>query len=173
VPVRAAKHFFWTPEAARYVQWWARFAGMDDRNRKQPDCGNPMLHAAGPPANGGLGFLAACGVFGDELKKADPRRACSNREAVSIRGERDRTLVLVSASRARGAAFGLLDVTGPRRSEPSQLAWLQRPARKIWWGLRLGILELHQLHPDEEALRPCGILRIPRGLSVSRYCADV
>jgi len=30
VPVRAAKHFFWTPEAARYVQWWARFAGMDD-----------------------------------------------------------------------------------------------------------------------------------------------
>ena len=74
----------------------ARFAGMDDieiANNLIGD-GNPMLHAAGPPANGGLGFLAACGVFGDELKKADPRRACSNREAVSIRGERDRTLAL-------------------------------------------------------------------------------
>jgi hypothetical protein len=59
------------PEAARYVRWWARFAGMDDieiANNLVGD-GNPMLHAAGPPANGGLGFLAACGVFGDELKK--------------------------------------------------------------------------------------------------------
>jgi hypothetical protein len=35
--------------------------GMDDieiANNLVGD-GNPMLHAAGPPANGGLGFLAA------------------------------------------------------------------------------------------------------------------
>jgi hypothetical protein len=54
-------------DAARYVRWWARFAGMDDVET--------AMHFFGPASPAGshgavnLNFLAACGCFGDEMKQ--------------------------------------------------------------------------------------------------------
>jgi hypothetical protein len=46
------------PEAARYVRWWARFAGMDD-----PPTASHFLDAEG------MTVLAACGAFGEEFQR--------------------------------------------------------------------------------------------------------
>jgi hypothetical protein len=46
------------PEAARYVRWWARFAGMDD-----PATASHFLDPEG------MTFLAVCGAFGEELQR--------------------------------------------------------------------------------------------------------
>jgi len=51
-------------EAARYVRWWARYAGMDDIET------DPEASAEGDRENSmSLGFLAACGVFGEEMRR--------------------------------------------------------------------------------------------------------
>lgn len=58
------------PEAADYVRRWAHHAGMDDLDVADDYLG--PLSAIGQThqqlAHGNLGFLAACGVFGDENK---------------------------------------------------------------------------------------------------------
>ena len=46
------------PEAARYVRWWARFAGMDD-----PTTASHFLDPEG------MTVLAACGAFGEEFQR--------------------------------------------------------------------------------------------------------
>jgi hypothetical protein len=58
------------PEAARYVRWWAAYAGMDDFEvadsligSKSPNSKDPLLCGAG------VSFLAACGAFGEEIKR--------------------------------------------------------------------------------------------------------
>ena len=66
-------------DAARYVRWFARAAGLDDLDEAQRILGpgSPTWEAgqamADPIGNNGvagtIGFLAACGVFGDELKQ--------------------------------------------------------------------------------------------------------
>src|SRR5262245_5878357 len=43
-------------DAARYVRWWARYAGMGD-----VDVADRLL-----ASGSSLSFLAACGVFGEE-----------------------------------------------------------------------------------------------------------
>jgi hypothetical protein len=52
-------------DAARYVRWWARYAGMDDFETADRWIG--VSSAMGDTS--GLGFLAVCGVFGDEAKR--------------------------------------------------------------------------------------------------------
>ena len=56
------------PEAARYVRWWARYAGMDDYGTadRLVGSGSPMREA---DQFLGLGLLAACGVFGDQRRQ--------------------------------------------------------------------------------------------------------
>jgi hypothetical protein len=60
-------------EAARYVRWWARFAGLNDIKMAEryildaPDVGVASLNIKSV-AGANVGFLAACGVFGDEMK---------------------------------------------------------------------------------------------------------
>jgi len=58
-------------DARRYVRWWARFAGMDNIETAERFVGvsSTIGQALGVRANG-LGFLAACGVFGEELRQA-------------------------------------------------------------------------------------------------------
>jgi hypothetical protein len=61
------------PEAARYVRWWARFADMNDLKTAEryvldaPDIGVTSLNIKSI-AESNVAFLAACGVFGDEMK---------------------------------------------------------------------------------------------------------
>jgi hypothetical protein len=50
------------PEAAEYVCWWAKDAGMDD-----PQEADRWLGDVGG-SSAGMGFLAGCGAFGEELK---------------------------------------------------------------------------------------------------------
>lgn len=61
------------PEAARYVRWWARFAGMDNPETVERyilDASEVRLAIFGDQtlAAYNIGILAACGVFGDEVK---------------------------------------------------------------------------------------------------------
>ena len=63
------------PEAARYVRWWARFAGMNgietaERYLLDDPLVDVNLAVLGntSPAGALIGFLAACGVYGDEMK---------------------------------------------------------------------------------------------------------
>jgi hypothetical protein len=53
-------------EAARYVRWWARFADMNEIENAAGFLGLPGTSLDGV----GVAFLAACGVFGDEAKRA-------------------------------------------------------------------------------------------------------
>jgi hypothetical protein len=53
------------PEAVRYVGWWARYAGMDNFETAQRLLEPPPGREHSPA----LGFLAACGVFGEEAKR--------------------------------------------------------------------------------------------------------
>jgi hypothetical protein len=61
------------PEAARYVRWWARFSGMNDLATAEryaldaPEVGVASLNIQSI-AGSNVGLLAACGVFGDEMK---------------------------------------------------------------------------------------------------------
>jgi hypothetical protein len=63
------------PEVRRYVRWWARFAGVNDLETADPFFGDGLLQRIGvdpqsPLASNltaGMGFLAACGVFGEAL----------------------------------------------------------------------------------------------------------
>lgn len=59
------------PEAARYVRWWAKFAGMDDYDAADHWVGPSSIigRSGRAHATAGLGFLAGCGVFGDEIKR--------------------------------------------------------------------------------------------------------
>ena len=62
-------------DARRYVRWWARFAGMNDFATADHWLGmssaiGRSMPVLGPMATGGMGFLAACGVFGEELRQA-------------------------------------------------------------------------------------------------------
>jgi hypothetical protein len=56
-------------DAARYVRRFARAAGLDDFEAADRWLGSGSPGAHIPQIGGGLGFLAACGVFGDELKQ--------------------------------------------------------------------------------------------------------
>jgi hypothetical protein len=61
-------------DARRYVRWWARFAGMNDSATADHWFGassaiGRTLSVLGPMATGGMGFLAACGVFGEQLRQ--------------------------------------------------------------------------------------------------------
>jgi hypothetical protein len=60
-------------DARRYVRWWARFAGMNDPATADHWFGAGSAVGQTMPApwgTGGMGFLAACGVFGEELRQA-------------------------------------------------------------------------------------------------------
>jgi len=60
-------------DARRYVRWWARFAGMDDLKTADPWLG--LTSAIGASGNyAGMGFLAACGVFGEAARQMSSRR---------------------------------------------------------------------------------------------------
>jgi hypothetical protein len=52
-------------DAVRYVGWWARHAGMNDF-----DTAERLLGVPGFEHSSSLGFLAACGVFGEGAKQA-------------------------------------------------------------------------------------------------------
>jgi hypothetical protein len=52
------------PEAVRFVRWWARYAGMDDGQEAE----RYIADAVDDSATRNVAFLAACGVYGDELK---------------------------------------------------------------------------------------------------------
>lgn len=64
------------PEAARYVRWWARFAGMNSIEAAEryvldaadADIKLESLNGASPAAYN-IGILAACGVFGEEVRQ--------------------------------------------------------------------------------------------------------
>jgi hypothetical protein len=59
-------------DARRYVRWWARFAGMDDSATADRWLGASSSIGQTMPApwgTGGMGFLAACGVFGEEARQ--------------------------------------------------------------------------------------------------------
>jgi hypothetical protein len=57
-------------DARRYVRWWARFTGLDDITTAERFFGpsSPVGQAFGIRGNG-VGFLAACGAFGEELRQ--------------------------------------------------------------------------------------------------------
>jgi hypothetical protein len=59
------------PEAARYVRWWAQYAGMDDYDEADRWLGASSVIGRSDLPHGiaGIGFLAACGVFGDEIRR--------------------------------------------------------------------------------------------------------
>jgi hypothetical protein len=62
-------------DARRYVRWWARFAGMNDLAMADHWLGaSSAIGRTMPWALGGMGFLAACGVFGEELRQVALRR---------------------------------------------------------------------------------------------------
>jgi hypothetical protein len=58
-------------DARRYVRWWARFAGVDDIETADRFLGLGSAIGAFDPrfAGAGVGFLAACGVFGEEARQ--------------------------------------------------------------------------------------------------------
>jgi hypothetical protein len=59
-------------DARPYVRWWARYAGMDDLATADRWLGlNSAIGRTMPApwATAGMGFLAACGVFGEELRQ--------------------------------------------------------------------------------------------------------
>jgi hypothetical protein len=59
-------------DARRYVRWWARFAGMDDPATAEHWFGATSAIGRSIPlplATGGIGFLAACGVFGEVARQ--------------------------------------------------------------------------------------------------------
>ena len=59
-------------DTRRYVRWWARFAGMDDL--KTADSWLGLTSAIGASNNyAGMGFLAACGVFGEAARQMSLR----------------------------------------------------------------------------------------------------
>jgi hypothetical protein len=64
-------------DARRYVRWWARFADMDDPATADRWLGaSSAIGRSGLPwpfATGGMGFLAACGVFGEAPRQAAVR----------------------------------------------------------------------------------------------------
>jgi hypothetical protein len=49
------------PEAVRFVRWWAEYAGMDDFETASRVFGSDPLMC--------VGGLAACGVFGEEVRR--------------------------------------------------------------------------------------------------------
>jgi hypothetical protein len=53
------------PDAVRYVGWWARYAGMDNFETAK----RLLEPLPGREHSSALGFLAACGVFGEEAKR--------------------------------------------------------------------------------------------------------
>jgi hypothetical protein len=55
------------PEAVRFVKWWARYAGMDDEQEVEQYLVD-QVDAARRAAEANVGLLAACGVYGDEVK---------------------------------------------------------------------------------------------------------
>jgi hypothetical protein len=59
------------PEAARYVRWWAQYAGMGDLETADGwlGAGSAIGQSDLPHSTAGMGFLAACGVFGGEIKR--------------------------------------------------------------------------------------------------------
>ena len=59
------------PEAARYVRWWAHYAGLDDFEVANRLIGEDLATAQlGLGASGSnIGLLAACGVFGPEAQQ--------------------------------------------------------------------------------------------------------
>lgn len=61
-------------DARRYLRWWARLAGMNDLATAERWLGaSSAIGRSGmsaPWAPGCMGFLAACGVFGEELRQA-------------------------------------------------------------------------------------------------------
>ena len=58
-------------EAARYVRLWSKFSGMDDFETADRFLGaQSAIGASGlPVATAGMGFLAGCGCFGEEIKQ--------------------------------------------------------------------------------------------------------
>jgi hypothetical protein len=58
-------------EAARYVRWWARFAGMNDPEvaNRYLGTGSPMFGDMPELAGIAMGFLAGCGAFGEAAKQ--------------------------------------------------------------------------------------------------------
>jgi hypothetical protein len=71
------------PEAARYVRWWARYAGVDNIGEAYRFFGPNSKAAALGPVGNGLGFLAACGVFGEEIEQKGTRRSSFDAEALA------------------------------------------------------------------------------------------
>jgi hypothetical protein len=57
-------------DAARYVRWFARYAGLDNFDDAARLLGQSPLSAAAARFGTSLGFLAACGVYGEEAKRA-------------------------------------------------------------------------------------------------------
>ena len=59
------------PEAARYVRWWAMYAGMDDPESADRFLGpsSAIGQSAVTYATAGFRFLCGCGVFGDEVER--------------------------------------------------------------------------------------------------------
>jgi hypothetical protein len=58
------------PEAARYVRWWAEYAGMDDCDEADRWLGaSSAIGQSGLPSTAGMALLAGCGVFGAEIKR--------------------------------------------------------------------------------------------------------
>jgi hypothetical protein len=58
------------PDVCRYVRQWARFAGMDDIDTANRLVGmESPLRAMPYLAASGMGFLAACGVFGEAMRQ--------------------------------------------------------------------------------------------------------
>jgi hypothetical protein len=59
-------------DARQYVRWWARYAGMDDPATADRWLGpsSAISQMLPPPwGSAGMGFLAGCGVFGEEARQ--------------------------------------------------------------------------------------------------------
>jgi hypothetical protein len=58
------------PDVCRYVRWWARFAGMDDIDAANRLIGmESPLRAMPHLVASNMGFLAACGCFGEAMRQ--------------------------------------------------------------------------------------------------------
>jgi hypothetical protein len=57
------------PEAARYIRWWARFAGIDSEETACRLLGQDSPNGTTFYGAATLVMLSGCGVFGDELKQ--------------------------------------------------------------------------------------------------------
>ena len=55
-------------EAARYVRWWACFAGMDDPQTVEQYLVEQGAWGGAAAAEDNVGLLAKCGVYGDQVK---------------------------------------------------------------------------------------------------------